>query len=174
VTAPSRATVAGHAYLDLRRKARQDRRPVDELIQLYELREPGGPAWTRRGSWRWPVPGSRCCTSPRPRWRRPRTTPTWACSAAGLPAAIPARVSRNWPPPPPASCSKPPPGGSAARRPARTPWSPRTGSGQRSSRRGPAHPGRRWRPVPARTQEPRQGHPVRRRPRPLPGPAGLA
>jgi hypothetical protein len=32
VTAPSRATVAGQAYLELRRKARQDRRPVDELI----------------------------------------------------------------------------------------------------------------------------------------------
>lgn len=37
VTAPSRATIAGQAYLDLRRKARQDRRPVDELIQLYVL-----------------------------------------------------------------------------------------------------------------------------------------
>jgi hypothetical protein len=37
VTAPSRATIAGQAYLDLRRKARQDRRPVDELIQLYIL-----------------------------------------------------------------------------------------------------------------------------------------
>jgi Nucleotidyl transferase AbiEii toxin, Type IV TA system len=37
MTAPSRATIAGKAYLDLRRKARQDRRPVDELIQLYVL-----------------------------------------------------------------------------------------------------------------------------------------
>jgi len=37
VTAPSRATIAGQVYLDLRRKARQDRRPVDELIQLYVL-----------------------------------------------------------------------------------------------------------------------------------------
>ncbi|HUK68768.1 MAG TPA: nucleotidyl transferase AbiEii/AbiGii toxin family protein [Streptosporangiaceae bacterium] len=37
MTAPSRATIAGQAYLDLRRKARQDRRPVDELIQLYVL-----------------------------------------------------------------------------------------------------------------------------------------
>jgi hypothetical protein len=37
VTAPSRATLAGQAYLDLRRKACQDRRPVDELIQLYVL-----------------------------------------------------------------------------------------------------------------------------------------
>jgi hypothetical protein len=37
VTAPSRATIAGQAYLDLRTKARQDRRPVDELIQLYVL-----------------------------------------------------------------------------------------------------------------------------------------
>ena len=37
MTAPSRATIAGQAYLELRRKARQDRRPVDELIQLYVL-----------------------------------------------------------------------------------------------------------------------------------------
>lgn len=37
MTAPSRAPIAGQAYLDLRRKARQDRRPVDELIQLYVL-----------------------------------------------------------------------------------------------------------------------------------------
>jgi hypothetical protein len=37
MTAPTRATTAGHAYLDLRKKARQDRRPVDELIQLYVL-----------------------------------------------------------------------------------------------------------------------------------------
>jgi hypothetical protein len=37
VTAPSRATIAGQVYLDLRRKARHDRRPVDELIQLYVL-----------------------------------------------------------------------------------------------------------------------------------------
>jgi len=37
VTAPTRATTAGRAYLDLRRKSRQDRRPVDELMQLYVL-----------------------------------------------------------------------------------------------------------------------------------------
>jgi hypothetical protein len=37
VTAPSRATSAGRAYLDLRAKARSDRRPVDELLQLYIL-----------------------------------------------------------------------------------------------------------------------------------------
>jgi hypothetical protein len=37
VTAPTRATTAGRAYLDLRKKARRDRRPVDELIQLYVL-----------------------------------------------------------------------------------------------------------------------------------------
>jgi hypothetical protein len=37
VTAPTRATPAGRAYLDLRRKARQDHRPVDELMQLYVL-----------------------------------------------------------------------------------------------------------------------------------------
>jgi len=37
VTAPTRDTTAGRAYLDLRRKARQDRRPVDELMQLYVL-----------------------------------------------------------------------------------------------------------------------------------------
>lgn len=37
MTAPTRATTAGRAYLDLRTKARQDRRPVDELMQLYVL-----------------------------------------------------------------------------------------------------------------------------------------
>lgn len=37
MTTPTRATTAGRAYLDLRRKARQDRRPVDELMQLYVL-----------------------------------------------------------------------------------------------------------------------------------------
>jgi hypothetical protein len=37
VSAPTRATSAGRAYLDLRKKARQDRRPVDELMQLYVL-----------------------------------------------------------------------------------------------------------------------------------------
>jgi hypothetical protein len=37
MTAPTRATTAGRAYLELRKKARQDRRPVDELMQLYVL-----------------------------------------------------------------------------------------------------------------------------------------
>ena len=37
MTAPSRATLAGQAYLDLRAKARSDGRPVDELLQLYVL-----------------------------------------------------------------------------------------------------------------------------------------
>lgn len=37
MTRPTRATTAGRAYLDLRNKARQDRRPVDELMQLYVL-----------------------------------------------------------------------------------------------------------------------------------------
>ena len=37
MTAPTRATRAGQAYLDLRTKARGDRRPVDELLQLYVL-----------------------------------------------------------------------------------------------------------------------------------------
>ena len=37
MSAPSRATPAGRAYLDLRNKARHDRRPVDELLQLYVL-----------------------------------------------------------------------------------------------------------------------------------------
>ncbi|MHB1613137.1 MAG: nucleotidyl transferase AbiEii/AbiGii toxin family protein [Actinomycetes bacterium] len=37
MTAPTRATPAGQAYLDLRTKARGDRRPVDELLQLYVL-----------------------------------------------------------------------------------------------------------------------------------------
>lgn len=37
MSAPSRATPAGRAYLDLRAKARGDRRPVDELLQLYVL-----------------------------------------------------------------------------------------------------------------------------------------
>ena len=37
MTAPTRATRAGQAYLDLRTKARGDRRPVDERLQLYVL-----------------------------------------------------------------------------------------------------------------------------------------
>lgn len=37
MSAPTRVTVAGRAYLDLRNKARGDRRPVDELFQLYAL-----------------------------------------------------------------------------------------------------------------------------------------
>lgn len=37
MTSPTRATAAGRVYLDLRSKARQDRRPVDELMQLYVL-----------------------------------------------------------------------------------------------------------------------------------------
>ena len=37
MTAPSRATRTGQVYLDLRAKARGDRRPVDELLQLYVL-----------------------------------------------------------------------------------------------------------------------------------------
>jgi len=37
VTAPSRATPDGRAYLDLRTKASNDRRPFDELLQLYAL-----------------------------------------------------------------------------------------------------------------------------------------
>lgn len=37
MTPPTRATTAGRAYLDLRNKARHDRRPVDELLQLYVL-----------------------------------------------------------------------------------------------------------------------------------------
>lgn len=37
MSVPSRATSAGRAYLDLRAKARGDRRPVDELLQLYVL-----------------------------------------------------------------------------------------------------------------------------------------
>ncbi len=37
MTAPSRATPAGRAYLDLGAKARGDHRPVDELLQLYVL-----------------------------------------------------------------------------------------------------------------------------------------
>jgi hypothetical protein len=37
VSAPTRATSAGRAYLDLRKKARQDRGPVAERMQLYVL-----------------------------------------------------------------------------------------------------------------------------------------
>ncbi len=37
MTHPSRGTAAGNAYLDLQKKARTDRRPVDELLQLYVL-----------------------------------------------------------------------------------------------------------------------------------------
>jgi hypothetical protein len=44
VTPPSRATTAGRNYLDLRKRALADGRPVDELFQLYVLEE----AWRRR------------------------------------------------------------------------------------------------------------------------------
>lgn len=37
MSAPTRATTAGRAYLDLRKLAREGRRPVDELQQLYVL-----------------------------------------------------------------------------------------------------------------------------------------
>ncbi len=37
MSAPTRATSAGRAYLDLRKLAREHRRPVDELLQLYVL-----------------------------------------------------------------------------------------------------------------------------------------
>ena len=37
MTAPSRSTRDGQTYLDLRKRARADRRPVDELLQLYVL-----------------------------------------------------------------------------------------------------------------------------------------
>lgn len=37
MTSPTRATAADRAYLDLRRTARQDLRPVDELLQPYVL-----------------------------------------------------------------------------------------------------------------------------------------
>ena len=37
MSAPTRATIAGRAYLDLRSLARDRRRPVDELLQLYVL-----------------------------------------------------------------------------------------------------------------------------------------
>lgn len=37
MNAPSRATPDGRAYLDLRARARDERRPVDELLQLYVL-----------------------------------------------------------------------------------------------------------------------------------------
>ncbi|MBA3808921.1 MAG: nucleotidyl transferase AbiEii/AbiGii toxin family protein [Solirubrobacterales bacterium] len=37
MSAPSRATEAGRAYLDLRKKAGEDRRPFQELLQLYVL-----------------------------------------------------------------------------------------------------------------------------------------
>jgi predicted nucleotidyltransferase component of viral defense system len=37
VNAPTRATIAGSTYLDLRKLARENQRPVDELLQLYVL-----------------------------------------------------------------------------------------------------------------------------------------
>ena len=37
MTRPTRATVAGRAYLDLRARANADRRPVDEYLTLYAL-----------------------------------------------------------------------------------------------------------------------------------------
>jgi Nucleotidyl transferase AbiEii toxin, Type IV TA system len=37
VSAPTRANTAGRAYLDLRKLARENHRPVDELLQLHVL-----------------------------------------------------------------------------------------------------------------------------------------
>jgi hypothetical protein len=37
VSAPTRASTAGRAYLDLRKLARENQRPVDKLLQLYVL-----------------------------------------------------------------------------------------------------------------------------------------
>lgn len=37
MSAPTRASTAGRAYLDLRKLARENNRPVDELMQLYVL-----------------------------------------------------------------------------------------------------------------------------------------
>jgi predicted nucleotidyltransferase component of viral defense system len=37
MTPPSRATPAGRAYLDIQKRARADRRPVDEYLQFYVL-----------------------------------------------------------------------------------------------------------------------------------------
>ncbi|HYM46070.1 MAG TPA: nucleotidyl transferase AbiEii/AbiGii toxin family protein [Solirubrobacteraceae bacterium] len=37
MSAPTRASTAGRAYLDLRKLARENQRPVDELLQLYVL-----------------------------------------------------------------------------------------------------------------------------------------
>lgn len=37
MSAPTRASTAGRAYLDLRKLARQNGRPVDELLQLHIL-----------------------------------------------------------------------------------------------------------------------------------------
>lgn len=37
MSSPTRADAAGRAYLELRQKAREDRRPVDELLALYVL-----------------------------------------------------------------------------------------------------------------------------------------
>jgi hypothetical protein len=72
----------------------------------------------------------------------------------------------------PARCRRAPPGPPV--RPDPAPRSPRTGSGDRGGPRGPAHHGPRRRPGPSRPQEPGQNGPVRRRPRPVPDPAGMA
>ncbi len=37
MSAPTRASTAGRAYLDLRKLARENHRHVDELLQLYVL-----------------------------------------------------------------------------------------------------------------------------------------
>src|SRR5262249_39925321 len=73
-----------------------------------------GPASTRPCGSSRPGPASPCCTSSPRTWRRPRTAPTWDCSAAGSPAAIQAHASRSLPPRQPPTCSMPPHAGSAA------------------------------------------------------------
>lgn len=52
MSAPTRATAAGRAYLDLRNLARATRRPVDELQQLYILEAfPGGVGIIENKAW---------------------------------------------------------------------------------------------------------------------------
>lgn len=63
---PTRATVAGCAYLDLQNLARKQGRPTDELHQMYALEGFSPASWSRRTRTGW-FSRAACC------W--PRTTP---------------------------------------------------------------------------------------------------
>jgi len=124
MTTPARATAAGRAYLDLRRKARQDRRPVGELVQLYVLecflaRPPGrDPCAAYRPvsarfengfavTGRHPLIRSRCTFWPRSTSPRRLAVPARPAFVRGRLPPAPASPGTSCPPASPGRCDDP-------------------------------------------------------------------